>query len=42
VPLTKIEALTKLDFGTLRNYDPFGTMESTLGRIITGPGDIIT
>jgi endonuclease G len=41
VAITKIEALTKLDFGALRNYDPLGAVETTAGRTITGPSDII-
>jgi endonuclease G len=41
VAITKIEALTKLDFGILRNYDPLGGVETTIGRIIAGPDDII-
>lgn len=41
VAITKIEALTKLDFGALRNYDPLRGVETTTGRIIAGPGDII-
>jgi endonuclease G len=41
VAITKIEAVTKLDFGALRNYDPLRGVETTTGRIIAGPGDII-
>lgn len=40
IPVAKIEALTKLDFGDLRNHDPMDRIEGTLGRIITGPNDI--
>lgn len=40
VPITKIEGLTKLDFGNLRNNDPLANIEGTLGKIITKPDDI--
>jgi len=40
VPVAKIEALTKLDFGDLRNQDPLAGIEGILGRIVTGPNDI--
>jgi endonuclease G len=40
VPIAKIEALTKLNFGDLRNQDPLANIEGTLGRIITAPNDI--
>jgi endonuclease G len=40
VPVTKIEALTGLDYGVLRNYDPIANIEGTIGRVITRPEDI--
>jgi endonuclease G, mitochondrial len=43
VPVIKIEALTKLDFGILRHYDPLANIKEvfgTAGRIIRRPGDI--
>lgn len=40
IPVTKIEALTGLDYGILRNYDPIASIEGTIGRVITRPEDI--
>jgi endonuclease G len=40
VPVTRIEALTGLDFGKLRNFDPLANIEATLGRVIHMPQDI--
>ena len=40
VPVSKIEALTGLDFGNLRNHDPIGQIESTIGREIETFDDI--
>ena len=40
VPISKIEAFTGLDFEDLRNHDPLNQLESTLGYVIDGPGDI--
>jgi endonuclease G len=40
VPVTRIEALTGLDFGKLRNLDPLANIEATLGRVIHLPQDI--
>jgi endonuclease G, mitochondrial len=43
VPVVKIEALTKLDFGILRLHDPLANIKEafgTVGRIIRGPSDI--
>ena len=43
IPIVKIEALTKLDFGILRFHDPLANIKElfgTVGRIIRGPGDI--
>ncbi len=34
VPITKIEAITGLDFGCLRNNDPINQLESTIGHVI--------
>jgi endonuclease G len=34
VPLTTIEALTQLDFGKLRDYDPIGRIEGPVVRVI--------
>lgn len=41
VPIALLEQLTELDFGDLRDHDPMATMESTVGRIITGPDNIV-
>jgi endonuclease G len=40
VPVTRIEELTGLDFGKLRNFDPLASIEATLGRVIHLPQDI--
>jgi endonuclease G len=40
VPVTRIEGLTGLDFGKLRNFDPLANIEATLGRVIHMPQDI--
>lgn len=40
VPISKIEAITGLDFEDLRNYDPINQLESTIGYVIDAPGDI--
>jgi endonuclease G len=41
VPVTRIEAITGLDFGPLRDHDPLGTLESdTPARVIGGADDI--
>lgn len=40
VPISKIEAITGLDFEDLRNYDPINQLESTTGYVIDAPGDI--
>mgnify|MGYP003552509824 FL=1 len=40
VPITKIEAITGLDFGCLRNNDPINQFESTIGNVIETSGDI--
>jgi endonuclease G, mitochondrial len=40
VPVSKIEALTELDFGNLRNHDPIARLESTIGHIIENLEDI--
>jgi endonuclease G len=40
VPVTRIEALTGLDFGKLRNFDPLANVEAALGRVIHNPQDI--
>jgi endonuclease G len=43
IPVVKIEALTKLDFGILRFHDPLANIKEafrTVGRIIRGPSDI--
>jgi endonuclease G len=40
VPITRIEVLTKLDFGTLRSHDPMADIEGTTARLIGGPNDI--
>jgi endonuclease G len=40
VPITRIEVLTKLDFGTLRSHDPLADIEGAIARVISGPNDI--
>lgn len=40
VPITKIEALTGLNFGELRNNDPLAGIEGAIGYIIENPNDI--
>ncbi len=41
VPVAKIEKLTGLDFGKLRNFDPKGRLEAAGPREITGPGSLL-
>jgi endonuclease G, mitochondrial len=42
VPVARIEAITGLDFGPLRNHDPLAVLESTSpARIIGGEDDIL-
>ncbi|MBN1357657.1 DNA/RNA non-specific endonuclease [Candidatus Bathyarchaeota archaeon] len=40
VPISRIEALTKLNFGKLRDHDPLADVEGALVRSISGPNDI--
>ncbi|PGM94041.1 DNA/RNA non-specific endonuclease [Bacillus cereus] len=40
VPVLKIEDLTGLDFGELRNYDPIAHVEGLIGHVIESPEDI--
>jgi len=40
VPISKIEAITGLNFEDLRNHDPLNQLESTIGYVIDVPGDI--
>ncbi|MDM5154408.1 DNA/RNA non-specific endonuclease [Bacillus sp. DX1.1] len=40
IPVSKIEALTGLDFGNLRNHDPIARLESTIGHVIETSEDI--
>jgi endonuclease G len=40
VPISKIEAITGLNFEDLRNYDPINQLESTIGYVIDASGDI--
>lgn len=40
VPVARIERLTGLDFGKLRDHDPVGRIEATIGRAIDRPEDI--
>jgi endonuclease G len=40
VPVTRIETLTGLDFGPLRDHDPAAAGEGTLGRLIGGAADL--
>ncbi len=42
ISVARIESLTKLNFGELRNYDPIaGTEATSSGRLITVPEDIL-
>lgn len=41
VPVRTIEALTQLDFGKLRDFDPIGAIEGAIVRVIHTYGDII-
>ncbi|MEZ4519863.1 MAG: hypothetical protein R3C44_24545 [Chloroflexota bacterium] len=41
VPVSRIEAITGLNFGRLRGLDPLGTLESMDSRLISGKGDIL-
>ncbi len=41
IPITRIEAITGLNFGRLRGFDPLGTLESMDSRLITGKGDVL-
>jgi endonuclease G len=40
IPVTRAEAIAKLDFGSLRTHDPFVPEEGIAGRELTGPADI--
>lgn len=40
VPVSRVEALTGLDFGKLRQHDPLAHVEAVLGRVIHMPQDI--
>lgn len=40
VPVSRIEVLTGLDFGRLREHDPLAHVEAVLGRVIHMPQDI--
>ncbi|MCZ2259765.1 DNA/RNA non-specific endonuclease [Sporosarcina sp. G11-34] len=40
VPISKIEAITGLNFEDLRNYDPINQLESTIGYVINTSCDI--
>lgn len=40
VPISRIEAITGLDLGCLRNHDPINQLESIEGHVIDTPGDI--
>lgn len=40
VPVSRVEALTGLDFGKLRQHDPLAHIEAALGRVIHMPQDI--
>jgi len=41
IPITKIESLTKLDFGNLKLYDPMLVIEGTVGREVKNSDDIL-
>lgn len=40
VPVARVEKLTKLDFGKLRDFDPLAGEESATFREVTGPQDL--
>lgn len=40
VPLSRIEEITGLTFGSLRNHDPINQLESTIGHVIETSRDI--
>ncbi|QBP42811.1 DNA/RNA non-specific endonuclease [Paenisporosarcina antarctica] len=40
VPISKIEVMTGLDFGAIRDHDPINQLESSIGRVIKKSGDI--
>ena len=40
VPISRIERITGLNFGYLRNHDPIKPLESIEGHVIDAPGDI--
>jgi endonuclease G len=44
VPISKIESLTALDFGTLNSFDPLTKLEAEgeIARLINNPEDVIT
>lgn len=41
VSIAKIESLTKLNFGDLRNYDPLANKRGTIGKIISEANDLV-
>ncbi|MDX2160923.1 MAG: DNA/RNA non-specific endonuclease [bacterium] len=40
VPVRRIETLTRLNFGTLRTFDPIANLEGSIGFLIQEPGDV--
>lgn len=42
VPISHIEKLTELDFGTLKAFDPLGVLESVTIKRLTRLGEIVT
>jgi endonuclease G len=41
IPVKKVEALTRLDFGILRGHDPLANIRGVVGKAIGGPDDIV-
>ena len=41
VPVSRIETLTGLDFGALRDADPLGRLEAAMVKEVEGPGDLV-
>ncbi len=40
VPVMRIESLSRLDFGDLRNFDPLASIEGAIGKVIENAADI--
>lgn len=42
IPVSRVEAITGLNFGRLRNFDPLGSLEGLIdSRLITSKGDLV-